>query len=75
MNCDFLHLLQVEAETTTTTFLLFLFLCFTDATTLCESWPPPWFRNRTFFWDGVVGPMPNTQPGGPVTALHQFPTL
>jgi hypothetical protein len=56
MNCDFLHLLQVEAETTTTTtttttflLFLFLFLFFTDATTLCEFWPPPWFRNSKFF--------------------------
>jgi hypothetical protein len=35
------------------------YIFFTDATTLCGSWPPPRFRNSKFFLGGVVSPTPN----------------
>jgi hypothetical protein len=52
-----------------------LLLFFTGAKTLCGSWRPPWFRNSKFFWDGVVSPTPNPQPGVPGTTLRLAHTL
>jgi hypothetical protein len=46
------------------TFLLF----FTGATTLCGSWPPPWFRNSKFFRVGSLAPRPT--PNLEVQGLH-----
>jgi hypothetical protein len=43
--------------------LLFIFISpmyfFTDARTLCGSWPPPWFHNGRFSQGEVVSPSPN----------------
>jgi hypothetical protein len=46
-----------------------------QATTLCGSWPPPWFRNSKFFRGGVFSPTPNPKPGGPGTTLRLALTL
>jgi hypothetical protein len=51
------------------------FFVFTGATTLFESWSPPWFRSSIFFRGAVVSPTPNTQSGGPGTTLYLVPSL
>jgi hypothetical protein len=37
---------------------------FTSATTLCASWPSPWFHNNKFFRCGVVSPTLNLEDQG-----------
>jgi hypothetical protein len=54
---------------------LMRYIFFTGSTTLCGCWPPPWFRNSAFFWDGVVTLTSNPQSGGPGIALRLTPTL
>jgi hypothetical protein len=49
------------------------FFFFTVATTLCVSWPPPWFRSRKFFLGGVEIPASNPQCGELGTTFGPYP--
>jgi hypothetical protein len=67
LNCLIVAYLPLLSHFVISLSFLFTFF-FTGATTLWESWPPPWFRNSTFFRGGVVSLMSNLQTGGQV--LH-----